>query len=112
MAKCKKGTIWDNESGKCRVPTKSEKVEMANWKGAKKDASKFGILTGAPAGAVVGSIAAKGVKSGKGKVLTTLAGALGGALIGRHRAIKKQKEESTPPYTNVKSRKITKKKKK
>ena len=112
MAKCKKGTIWDSESGECRVPTKSEKSKMAEWKGAKKDAAKFGLMTGYAGGALGGSIAATKVKSTKGKVLTTLLSALGGALIGRHRAIKKQREESTPPYTDVPSSKITKKKSK
>ena len=31
MAKCKKGTIWDSDSGECRVPTKSEKLEINSW---------------------------------------------------------------------------------
>tara|TARA_R100000664_G_scaffold21769_2_gene31159 strand:+ start:1965 stop:2303 length:339 start_codon:yes stop_codon:yes gene_type:complete len=112
MAKCKKGTIWDIDLGECRVPTRDEKIEMANWKEAKNAASKFGILTGAPAGAVVANMASKGVKSTKGKILTTLAGALVGGAVGRRRAINKQKKESSPSYENVKSRKITKKKKK
>ena len=104
MAKCKKGTIWDNESGECRVPTKSEKVEMANWKGAKKAASKYGTLTGILKGGALGLLSS----DPRVRLATTAAG----ALYGRHKAIKKQREESSPPYTNVKSRKITKKKKK
>ena len=104
MAKCKKGTIWDSESGECRVPTKDEKMEMAQWKDAKSAAGKYGTVTGMLKGGLIGMLST----DPRVKLATTVAG----ALYGRHKAIKKQKEESTPPYTNVKSRKITKKKRK
>ena len=35
MAKCKKGTIWDSETKKCRVPNFIEKKRMREWEKAK-----------------------------------------------------------------------------
>ena len=109
--KCKKGEVWDSRIEDCRVSTSREKRRMKQWEGAKEAASSFGTMTGAAAGSVVGSVAGRGVKSEKSKALSLLAGTVGGALIGRYKAIKKQREKSSPPYTNVPSRKIPRGKK-
>ena len=111
MAKCKKGTIWDSETKKCRVPTKHEKRKMEEWDEAKRVASSFGTLTGAGAGMVTGAAYRK-ITGKKTSPLGFLATIAAGSLIGRHKAIKIQKEKSDPPYTNVPSRRKTRKKKK
>ena len=110
MAKCKKDEIWDNEIDDCRVATRAEKFKILEWKGAKDVAAKHGIMTGAMKGAAAYEIA-RGVSKKEGSFAAALGSTLVGALYGRHKDIKTQREESTPPYTDVPSRKIPKGKK-
>tara|TARA_Y100000310_G_scaffold170583_1_gene170740 strand:- start:498 stop:845 length:348 start_codon:yes stop_codon:yes gene_type:complete len=111
MAKCKKGTIWDSETKKCRVPNFIEKKRMREWEKAKGMASRAGLSLGASAGILTGA-AYNEITGKKASPLGFLATIAAGSLIGRHKAIKIQKEKSDPPYTNVPSRRKTRKKKK
>lgn len=87
MAKCKKGKIWDNKIKKCRVPSTNEKRIMNRHKEDVKTAKNFGTMTGAAAGATLGSKTGVG-----GMALGTIVGGLYGRAKSKKSVNKKYKK--------------------
>lgn len=107
--KCKKGQVYDIKLKACRKATRRDKMEQYMEKTAYDPAKGIGKFKGALGGSTAWALAKKAgmVKGGLPGLLATTAA---GALVGRHKAIKKQKKRDKElGIKKAPSRKIPKK---